>query len=430
MDTTLRRDAGSGIVEYPHTESLSERFRRVRAFTLQLCETLETEDYVVQSMPDVSPTKWHLAHTSWFFEAFLLDVHAPGYRSPHPQYSYLFNSYYVQIGERFHRPHRGLLSRPTVRDVYAYRAHVDAAVLELLSDADADMLRTVAPVIILGLNHEQQHQELLLTDIKHVLSINPLHPLYRPLPEVARAGEDEADENAADGSTADGSAADGSAAGRSNAEAAPLRWRAFGAGLREIGYAGDGFCYDNEGPRHLRYVQGFSLATRPVTCGEYLGFIEDGGYRRTELWLSDGAATVEAEDWQAPLYWERVDDRWHHFTLHGFVPVDMDAPVTHVSLYEADAYARWTGARLPGEEEWEIAAAEASLEGQCVDDGVLHPRTLSGDGTQLQQMFGGVWEWTRSAYAPYPGYEPPPGAVGEYNGKFMSSQVVLRGGSV
>jgi len=403
MNSGLRRDADSGIVEYPHSETLSDYYQRVRAFTLQLCETLETEDFVVQTMPDVSPAKWHLAHTSWFFEAFLLDLHAAGYRSPHPQYSYLFNSYYVQIGERFYRPYRGLLSRPTVKEVYAYRAHVDAAVLDLLAAADAETLRAIAPVVVLGLNHEQQHQELLLTDIKHVLSVNPLRPLYR---RSYGSGEDDAPPTS------------------------PLRWHPFEAGLREIGYEGDGFSYDNEGPRHRRYMHGFALSSRPVTCGEYRNFIEDGGYRRAELWLSDGAATVEAESWKAPLYWEEVDGGWHHFTLHGFVPVNMDAPVTHVSLYEADAYARWAGARLPGEDEWEIASAEASLAGQFADEGSFHPRALQEDGEGLQQMFGGSWEWTRSAYAPYPGYVPPPGAVGEYNGKFMSGQVVLRGGSV
>lgn len=401
MNTNLERDAGTGIVEFPHTETLTARYQRVRAFTLELCATLETEDFVVQTMPDVSPTKWHLAHTSWFFEAFLLDVFSEGYRSPHPQYSFLFNSYYVQIGERFHRPHRGLLSRPTVRDIYAYRAHVDAAVLELLAEADAETLRAVTPIIVLGLNHEQQHQELLLTDIKHVLAVNPLRPVYRPAPDGAVPAS----------------------------EASPLRWRGYDAGLREIGYGGGGFSYDNEGPRHQRYVHAFALASRPVTCGEYLAFIEDGGYRRAELWLSDGAAAVEAEGWEAPLYWEKVDGRWHHFTLHGFTPVDMAAPVAHVSLYEADAYARWAGARLPGEDEWEIASRDAALEGQFADDGVYHPHAMPHVADELQQMFGGVWEWTRSAYAPYPGYVPPPGAVGEYNGKFMSGQVVLRGGS-
>ncbi|MCB2204850.1 ergothioneine biosynthesis protein EgtB [bacterium] len=400
MTATLQRDAGSGIVEFPLEETLAQRYQTVRAFTHQLCETLETEDYVVQTMPDVSPTKWHLAHTSWFFEAFLLDRYADNYTSPHPQYSFLFNSYYVQIGERFHRPHRGLLSRPTVRDIYAYREHVDAAVMELIDGADAALLREIEPIITLGLNHEQQHQELLLTDIKHVLSVNPLRPAFLPAPDFPQA------------------------------ETVPLRWLEFKAGLREIGYEGSGFFYDNEGPRHQRFIHDFALASRAVTCGEYLRFIEDDGYRRAELWLSDGAATVEAEGWQAPLYWEKVDGVWHHFTLHGFGPVDMAQPVVHVSLYEADAYARWAGARLAGEDEWEVAAASdaASLEGHFADDGVYHPRATEGK-QGLQQMFGDVWEWTRSAYAPYPGYTPPPGAVGEYNGKFMSSQVVLRGGS-
>ncbi len=383
-----------------------EQYRLVRRRTEELCATLEIEDYVVQTMPDVSPTKWHLAHTSWFFEAFLLTPRQADYRAPHPLYNYLYNSYYVQIGERFHRPDRGLLSRPTVAEIYAYRAHVDRHVLDFLEAADDRTLEEVLPIMALGLNHEQQHQELLLTDIKHVLSVSPLRPVFR---------EASAPEN---GQTV---SADGVPA---------LEWIAFEEGLHEIGHGGGEFAFDNEGPRHRRFIHSFEIANRLVTAGEYMEFIEDGGYRRAELWLSDGAATVEREGWQAPLYWERIDGRWHHFTLHGFREVNADEPVCHVSCYEADAYARWAGARLPDEAEWEVAVSLVPPEGNFVEYGALHPAAMeiSARGP-LYQMYGDVWEWTRSPYAPYPGYQPPPGAIGEYNGKFMANQMVLRGGS-
>ncbi len=404
-----------GAVSILEVEDLIARYRAVRAATEQLCASLETEDYVVQTMPDVSPTKWHLAHTSWFFEAFLLTPQQPGYRSPHPLYNFLFNSYYVQIGERFHRPNRGLLSRPTVAQVYEYRAHVDRSVIAFLESCDDAVRDEVLPILILGLNHEQQHQELMLTDIKHVLSVNPLHPVFRDDTRQA------------------------------SSTPSALRWIPFEEGLREIGHEGEGFFFDNEGPRHKTYVHGFALADRLVTAGEYMNFIEDGGYRRAELWLSDGAAAVEAEDWEAPLYWERVNGRWHHFTLQGFCEVDPNEPVCHVSGYEADAYARWSGARLPSEAEWEIAAAALAMNGNFADGQRLHPAAMQDESTAdsdtrqeaapratlnaLHQMYGDVWEWTRSPYSPYPGYEPPPGAVGEYNGKFMANQMVLRGGS-
>jgi ergothioneine biosynthesis protein EgtB len=383
------------------TENLSQRFQSVRSFTESLCQSLKTEDYVIQTMPDVSPTKWHLAHTSWFFEAFLLSKYAPGYASPHPLYNFLFNSYYVQIGERFHRPDRGLLSRPTVEEVFAYRAHVDRAVLQLLATADDATKREILPIVTLGMHHEQQHQELLLTDIKHVLSVNPMKPVYTEWKHASRSGG-----------------------------GSPTQWEHFKGGLCEIGHAGDAFFYDNEGPRHQVFLQPFKLASRLVTAGEYLAFIEDDGYRRAEFWLSDGAAMVESENWEAPLYWEKRDGMWYQFTLSGLRPVDPQNPVTHVSYYEADAYARWSGTRLPSEAEWEIASMGLPLEGNFVDDGRYHPAAPEGVADdRLQQMFGDVWEWTRSPYTPYPGYEPPPGAVGEYNGKFMSSQMVLRGGS-
>lgn len=395
----------AGVIPVDDRMELRQKYQHVRALTEELCGPLQTEDYVIQTMPDVSPTKWHLAHTSWFFEAFLLAEHQPAYSSPDPLYSYLFNSYYVQIGERFHRPHRGLLSRPTVEEVYAYRRHVDEAVLALLDAADEELLAAVQSIVTLGLNHEQQHQELLLTDIKHVLSVNPTHPVYA---------------HSVVGSPSER---------RNETSVSPMDWIRFEGGLREFGYAGEGFFYDNERPRHQAYVQPFVLASRLVTAGEYIEFIEDDGYRRAELWLADGAAVVEADGWSAPLYWERIDGRWHHFTLRGWEAVDPAEPVTHVSLYEADAYARWRGVRLPSEFEWELASDGIEIAGTFVDSALFHPASCAGLNDELQQLYGDVWEWTRSPYAPYPGYVPPPGAVGEYNGKFMSSQMVLRGGS-
>ena len=427
----------TGVVSVQINESLDGYYRRVRGFTEQLCESLETEDYVVQTMPDVSPAKWHLAHTSWFFEAFLLSEYQPGYESPHPMYGYLFNSYYVQIGERFDRPHRGLLSRPTVEQVYAYRAHVDRHVLDLLSTANAEQLPEIARIVTLGCNHEQQHQELLLTDIKHVLSVNPLRPVYRQdaggrkQDAGGRRQDAGIEQNVIPSSPPKADVSRERTVARTDAqEAPPLNWISFDEGLYEIGYEGAGFRFDNEEPRHREFLERFQLASRLVTAREFMTFIEDDGYRRAELWLSDGAATVEAEGWEAPLYWEQQDGAWWQFTLCGFRPVRPDEPVTHVSLYEADAFARWAGARLPTEAEWEVAAATVPLEGNFVNTGCCHPAPLSDFAAEgLQQMFGDVWEWTRSPYAPYPGYRPPPGAVGEYNGKFMSSQNVLRGGS-
>ncbi len=380
---------------------LIDNYRTVREFTEGLCKPLRTEDYVIQSMPDVSPTKWHLAHTSWFFETFVLFKVNPYYKSPHPQYSYLFNSYYVQVGERQVRSERGLLSRPTVEEVYHYRHHVDRNMLEFLGEADKAEVEEIAPVIEIGLHHEQQHQELILTDIKHVFSVNPLRPVY---------------------------------VGRDNPRASSMprmNWVSFPGGVHSIGHEGGGFAFDNESPRHREFLEPFQLASRLVTNGEYLLFMEDDGYGRPELWLSDGWHTVETNGWYAPQYWEKRDGRWWNFTLSGMREVDPNEPVCHVSYYEADAYARWAGARLPSESEWEIAASKISVEGNFVDDGRYHPVALSdkkSNGT-LRQMFGDVWEWTRSPYVPYPGYRTLPGALGEYNGKFMSNQMVLRGGS-
>ncbi len=383
--------------------SLVEQYKRIRHFSEYLCEPLVAEDYVVQSMPDVSPTKWHLAHVTWFWETFLLATTLPDYASLHPQYAYLFNSYYNSLGQRHSRPKRGLISRPTVKETYQYRAYVDEHVLELLEKLDERQLQEIAPLFVLGLNHEQQHQELLLTDIKHVLSCNPLYPVYKntqvsPLSDTVSLPS--------------------------------LEWITFPEGIYGIGYEGENFAFDNERPRHRQFVQSFQLASRLVTNGEYLTFIEDGGYKNPLLWLSEGWATVQQEQWRAPLYWEKRDDRWYSMTLQGLREVALAEPVCHVSYFEADAYARWADARLPTEGEWEIAAQDLPVEGNFVENDLFQPTPLqsAADGT-LKQMYGDVWEWTQSSYSPYPGFKPAPGAVGEYNGKFMCNQYVLRGGS-
>ncbi len=383
-------------------ESLRVRFRSIRAFTHRLCEPLETEDYVIQSMENVSPTKWHLAHTTWFYETFVLTEFDTDHEPFHPRFAFLFNSYYVQAGERHCRPRRGMLSRPTVREVYEYREFVDRHVERLLESppAGADHAE-LARRLEIGLNHEQQHQELILTDIKHVLSENPLHPVYR---ESGRIGH--------------------------TALPPAMRWVDFDGGLMEIGHGSGGFAYDNEGPEHKSYLEPFAIGSRLVTNREYLEFIEDGGYRRTELWLSEGWAAVEANGWRAPGYWEEVDGHWWHFTLGGFRPVNLDEPVCHVSYFEADAYARWADERLPTEFEWEVASASVDVVGNFVEKETYHPIPAQGGARGAEQMFGDVWEWTRSPYAPYPRYKPEPGALGEYNGKFMCNQFVLRGGSV
>ena len=380
---------------------LLARFRQVRDFSERLSETLEPEDYVVQSMPDVSPTKWHLAHTSWFFETFILKVWMPSYRTAVPEYAFLFNSYYNAAGDMHRRDLRGLISRPTVAETYRFRQSIDAHIQELVESADDELLDEMEPVFTIGLHHEQQHQELLVTDIKHVFSQNPLHPVFRP--------RDERQERR---------------------EIAPASYLNFEETILDIGHDGRGFSYDNEGPRHRALVPAFSLATRPVTNGEYLAFIEAGGYERPEYWLSLGWVTVNEQRWQAPLYWMKRDGRWWNFTLSGMRPIDEAEPVTHVSHFEADAFANWSGARLPTEFEWERAAAGVPIEGNFVDTERFHPAPVAaqGNGT-LQQMYGDVWEWTRSAYLPYPGFRAAPGALGEYNGKFMSNQMVLRGGS-
>jgi ergothioneine biosynthesis protein EgtB len=403
---------GSGRVE-----RLLTRFHQIRDFTNSLCAGLEPEDCVVQSMPDVSPTKWHLAHTTWFFETFILKKFSPGYSPEIPQYAFLFNSYYNAAGDMHQRDLRGLISRPTVREAQRYRASVDSHVDNLLSSADEKLLDEIEPLLILGFHHEQQHQELLVTDIKHVFAQNPLYPVFRE--DRARVAAATAPKTGGRSSATPGS------------QSSPLQFIDFEETVVAIGHDGPGFAYDNEGPRHRALVPAFSLATRPVTNGEYMAFIEDNGYSRPEFWLSLGWMTVNDQRWQAPLYWTKHDGAWWNFTLSGFRQVDESEPVTHVSYFEADAYANWLGARLPTEFEWEHAASDYPIEGNFVEDENFHPCELStsGDDRRLHRMFGDVWEWTRSAYSPYPGYRAAPGALGEYNGKFMCNQYVLRGGS-
>jgi ergothioneine biosynthesis protein EgtB len=388
------------------SSDLRERFCAVRAATLAFTSTLSAEDMMVQSCSEASPVKWHLAHTSWFFETFVLTDFLPDYSAFHPDFHWLFNSYYTSLGDMPEKKLRASFSRPPLDQILAYRTHVDAAVERLLAgNVPDEALRRIR----LGLEHEQQHLELIATDIKHALFTNPLQPAYKPATVEP-----------------------------SEAMAPPLEWISFAAGLTEIGLtpeadALDAFVFDNETPRHTVYLQPYSLASRLVTCAEYLAFIEDHGYTRPELWLSEGWTAMRANVWQAPLYWRRDENTnsgWSLYTLHGWVPLDAlsETPVCHLSFFEADAFARWSGHRLPTEFEWEHAAADLSLSGNFLESHALHP-TTAANTSGLQQIFGDVWEWTASGYTGYPGYRPLPGALGEYNGKFMSSQVILRGGS-
>ena len=387
----------SAILQFPRPsigEPLADRYRRIRNLSLELAAPLSPEDQVVQTIPEVSPTKWHLAHATWFFEQFCLGAYVDGYEPVDERYQFLFNSYYHTASDMHPRPLRGLLSRPTVKDIHEYRRRVDDTMLELIRDCgDEDDL---AFLVTLGLNHEQQHQELLLTDIKHVFFSNPLWPTYRDLLVPPEGSPSELESSRRSG------------------------------GTYQIGAAGEGFYYDNETPQHEALVSDHEIDGRLVTNAGYRDFIKDGGYTQSSHWLADGWTHVNERQWRRPLYWSEDSER--EFTLGGWRDIQPDAPVSHVSLYEADAFARWAGARLPTETEWELAAREAPRDGNLLGTGLLHPAPCTSAAT-IAQLYGDVWEWTASAYRPYPGFEPLAGSLGEYNGKFMCNQIVVRGGS-
>jgi ergothioneine biosynthesis protein EgtB len=393
----------------PSVESnLLDQFIATRRYSLEICNPLQIEDYNLQAAEFASPPKWHLAHTSWFFETFLLKPFLQGYATINDLYETLFNSYYNGVGEPFQRARRGLLSRPTLDDVFAYRRHVDDGISRLLNDITHKERTTIIERLTLGIEHERQHQELLFTDIKYSLSINPLFPPYNPV-------------------------AASSAAGSSTSSPTDLAYKSHDGGIVYTGHEGPGFCFDNELPRHRDWVEPFSLANRLVTNAEYQAFVDDGGYKRPELWLSDGWTAVATHGWRCPLYWRDSSDGAMEYTLRGLIAREDNAPVCHVSGYEAEAYARWHGARLPTEQEWELAASSQYAPGSSLAISSLHPLPTD-ETTPLQhgammQLYDSCWQWTRSAYTPYPGFATSPGAIGEYNGKFMSNQWVLRGGS-
>ncbi len=379
------------------SESVSQRYAAVRGMSRRICSPLTVEDHSLQPMADASPAKWHLAHTTWFFETLILSEHLPNYRLFHPAFRNLFNSYYNAIGDRPLRGLRHTLSRPGLDEVHAYRAHVDEAMGGLL---ERELAPDVLDLVVLGLNHEQQHQELIVTDVKNGLWANPLKPAYREVSDQVIPSE----------------------------HAEPLRWQSFEGGIVDVGFAGEGFSFDNECPPHQVLLPPFRLGSRLVTNAEYLDFMRDGAYANPQLWLSDGWDTVRSNQWNAPLYWQEHEGAWLTYTMSGMKPVDPSEPVCHVSYYEADAFAHWAGARLATEFEWETAANGVSMNGNFMESESFHPRAAH-PAEPLAQMFGDVWEWTASAYTPYPGFKPAAGAVGEYNGKFMCNQMVLRGGS-
>jgi ergothioneine biosynthesis protein EgtB len=380
--------------------TLLNAYQRVRNFSHYLTDCLETEDFVVQPMENASPTKWHLAHTSWFFETFVLVKFQPGFSSLHPQYAYLFNSYYLQTGVPFSRSMRGVITRPTVKEVFEYRSYVDDQMQHFIQNSPDEVWNEAAEVVEIGLNHEQQHQELILTDIKYTLAQNPLLPVYRNTERLH------------------------------SSDPGNMEWVTSEEQISHIGHPGNAFTYDNEHPRHKALIQKHEFSNRLVTNSEFLSFMEDGGYSRSELWLDEGWSCVHKEQWNAPLYWFKREDEWWNFTLGGARKVDPNEPVCHVSFFEADAYARWKDARLPTEQEWEFNCGDQNIAGNFVEKKHFHPVALDEQkSSELQQMYGDVWEWTLSSYSPYPGYKPLAGALGEYNGKFMSNQYVLRGGS-
>lgn len=379
-----------------HHVSVADQYLAMRNLSRQLCSPLSIEDHSLQPMPDASPAKWHLAHTTWFFETFILSQFTPDYQPYHPAFRNLFNSYYNAVGDRPLRTLRHVLSRPSLEEVRAYRKQVDETMIRLL---ERDLPGEAHELIALGINHEQQHQELIVTDVKNGLWTNPLRPAYRS-----------------------------KAAGRADSGVPAQHWHSFSEGIYRVGFEGSGFAFDNEGPAHNVYLQPFRLASRLVTNGEYLEFMRDGGYSQANLWLSDGWDTVRNNQWNAPLYWEQRAGDWWAYTIEGMQPVRMNEPVCHISFYESDAFARWAGARLASEFEWEVAAKSCPIAGNFVESGELHPRPATSSPS-LTQMFGDLWEWTASAYTPYPNFAPAAGAVGEYNGKFMCNQMVLRGGS-
>ncbi|WP_314728307.1 ergothioneine biosynthesis protein EgtB [Bacillus sp. Marseille-Q3570] len=378
---------------------LLKSYQQIRAFSEQIIAPLEPEDFVVQSIPDVSPPKWHLAHTTWFFETFILIPYHSTYIRFNETFDYLFNSYYETHGKPYPRHARGLLSRPSVREIIEYRQHVDKSMFNFLDNCHENTLEEIAPILEIGLHHEQQHQELLVTDIKYNFSINPLKPIYHDKRNEPGSSLPEMD------------------------------WITFQEGVVETGYSDEGFSFDNERPRHKSWLDAYAIANRPVTNGEYLDFIEDGGYQEPAFWLSEGWTKIKDDQWEAPLYWENIDGSWYTFTLSGMKKVELDEPVTHISFYEADAFARWSGKRLPTETEWEHAMKNVEIDGNFADNKMFHPDRDYHSCNQMYKVFGDVWEWTSSPYTLYPGSKPLEGTLGEYNAKFMCNQMVLRGGS-